>query len=368
MLEDEQLEGSNVDELKVDTAQIDDTDGDDVDVDAEVEKPLESQEDPIEAQVDTEDKSLNENLEEDSEQSEPAVHKITVEDVPEEEEERNIPEDNDEDEDDEDEEEAEEEEDPGFDNGFAENVAEAVADDFDDDFGDFEESQPQSQPVSESPVSETAANTELPNFTVVSQNELSTLSESELRDLIPDPQAGFSDADKEVFLNSDLKTDIEESITPTSAQLWQKLTELHTRLHGAWSGTRVHKNLAVVLGLPLNLDASLPKVVNQALDLPVKSSNEDIEGLQQVPEWALLSQTTSETLERMSSEDLRQHILLVQNAIEQVALLKDSLENKEMDLCGEKNILEGMVESLLVFSQRNQREKIKASISKTLKR
>lgn len=177
------------------------------------------------------------------------------------------------------------------------------------------------------------------------------------------PHVGIKEADDHDSLRA-----ASEAFTPTSAQLWQKLTEVNTQPLGSWNSTRAHKNLAVLLGLPLNLDTSLPKVVSQALDLPVKSSDQEAEGLQNVPEWALLSATSAETLARMTAADLDSHIAKLEVALIDVRNLKDNLENREMDLRGEKNILEGMVESLLVFTQRNQRERIKVKIAKNLRR
>ncbi|GMM52827.1 hypothetical protein DASB73_037900 [Starmerella bacillaris] len=267
----------------------------------------------------------------------------------------------------------------------------------DDEFGDFEE--PEIQPQTH--VEE--VNDQRNSLKVYKSSEISQLSDSQLIDLLPPvmiPNAPFSEhnsplensfsevsnihASNTVTESVSIKSSHTENLNgssevpnteepfpatiSTSDQLWHKLTEIHTQPLRNWNGTRVHKKLAAILGLPINLDAALPKVVPQSLDLPVMNAEQEVEGLQKVPEWALLSCVSSETVVRMSINDLKKHIEELHNALLEVSQLQDNLENREMDLKGEKNILEGMVESLLVFSQRNQRERIKVKLAKNLRR
>lgn len=150
-------------------------------------------------------------------------------------------------------------------------------------------------------------------------------------------------------------------ITPTSQQLWQHLTETTWMPLPKWDGSPIHRQLALCLGVPLNLDKSLPKAVTRKMDLPTQNTA-DMEGMQHVPEWSLLSVVSEEALEHKSEDELHDHIQKLESALRAASDLKESMESKEMDLQGEKNILEGMVESLLVFSQRNQREKLKRKV------
>ena len=121
----------------------------------------------------------------------------------------------------------------------------------------------------------------------------------------------------------------------------------------------MHKQMAVKLGIPQNLDTSLPRSEQRRMTLPIGAGFEEIASLQKVPEWTLLAEVSAAALERMSASELEAHLERVATITSEARALQEHMESREMDLLGEKNILEGMVDSLLVFSQRNQRERLR---------
>lgn len=178
--------------------------------------------------------------------------------------------------------------------------------------------------------------------------ELQNATDEQIRAQLVQPLPISEDDDQETLTNGD---------TATSHQLWQHLTETTWMPLPKWDGSPIHRQLALSLGIPLNLDKSLPKKVTKRLDLPTLNKKED-DGMQHVFEWGLLAEVSNEALNHKSSTEIEEHVKQLEQALQSASELKDSIEAKEMDLLGERNILEGMVESLLVFSQRNQREKL----------
>lgn len=237
-----------------------------------------------------------------------------------------------------------------------------------DDFGDFNEEEPFDGSKNNSEPSSTINNTnndaqestdhETPAINKLSLNhegpkplksgDLYNMTDEQIRAQLVQPPHISDDADQETLKNGD---------TATSHQLWQHLTETTWMPLPKWDGSPIHRQLALSLGVPLNLDKTLPNKVTKRLDLPTLNKKED-DGMQNVFEWGLLSEVSNEALNHKSDTELEEHVGHLEQALRSASELRDSIEAKEMDLLGERNILEGMVESLLVFSQRNQREKL----------
>ena len=149
-------------------------------------------------------------------------------------------------------------------------------------------------------------------------------------------------------------------LTPTSQMLWTQLMETPQATLLDWSCSAIHRLLAVSLGAPLNLDQSLPKAETRKMVLPAQGT-QDQSGLPDtslVPHWRLLSLVSETALASMTPEELSAHTATIKAAIDAAEQLQEELDNFEMGLHGEKEVLEGMVESMLVYAQKNQRDRL----------
>lgn len=209
-------------------------------------------------------------------------------------------------------------------------------DGFDDDFGDFDEA-PTMAPPEQHPYND---------MKPLTAAEIEPGIENKLREIFPRP----SDGESERLLT------LPE--TETSQALWYRLLETPPAYMPRWQGSRIHKKLAVSLGVPLNLDESLPRVERKPMELPSNNEVGDFARLR------LLTHVSGEALDGMQEDELSVHISQLEQAITAAEALRDEAEDQESDLLGEKHVLEGMVESLLAYHQRNERE----ALQKELKR
>lgn len=149
-----------------------------------------------------------------------------------------------------------------------------------------------------------------------------------------------------------------DHLTPTSQMLWEQLMANPQAMLIEWSKSAVHRRLAVALGAPLDLDQSLPKAETRQMALPDKNKTSGLPDSSLLPHWRLLTVVSEQAVQGMSDEELNEHVKTLAATIEAAELLQQEFESVEMSLNGEKEVLEGMVESLLVYAQKNQRTKL----------
>lgn len=212
----------------------------------------------------------------------------------------------------------------------------AGSDDFDDDFGDFDEFEAASPPAAhESPE-------DAPGENLGSDDIVPGVS-AEIRQMLGEaPQKPLEASDKR--------------FTHTAVGLWGELMADPPTTYVDWNKSSLHKRLVRSFQVPLNLDEALPKVQQRHISLETRQG--DKFDMSKMSTWTLLSIVSEQAVEGMSEAELAAHAGAVQQALSDAQTLLDDLECHEMDLQGEKDVLEGMVESLLAYSQKNQREKM----------
>lgn len=212
----------------------------------------------------------------------------------------------------------------------------SVEDSFDDDFGEFDEAPTLHAHESNSP--------DRPK--PLSASDIGPGIENRLREMFPPPPARESEGIPSL------------PHTDTSQALWQHLLETPAAFMPRWQGSRIHKKLAVSLGVPLNLDESLPRIEREPMVLPTNNETGDSARLR------LLTHVSVEALNGMQLPELEAHLRQLEEAVKAAEALQEEAEDQESDLLGEKHVLEGMVESLLAYHQRNERQ----ALQKELKR
>lgn len=145
--------------------------------------------------------------------------------------------------------------------------------------------------------------------------------------------------------------------TSTSQLLWARLVTRPRIVTLDWRRSRIHKKLATFLGLPLDLDQTLPPVQTRRLVLPGTAAS-DLPGEDKIPHWELLTTVRPEALARLNDEELDENTAVLKKAISAAEQLRDVFELKELDLLAEKDVLDGMVESLTVYTQKLDRERL----------
>ncbi|PRT53178.1 hypothetical protein B9G98_00798 [Wickerhamiella sorbophila] len=213
-----------------------------------------------------------------------------------------------------------------------------------DDFGDFDDYEEFDEPEA-SPAAPEASEPEVSSI---------PLPLSSYKDV-----ANPGDRLKEFFkVQQKFVYGTKDHLTPTSQMLWEQLMANPQAMLIEWSKSAVHRRLAVALGAPLDLDQSLPKAETRQMVLPDKNKTSGLPDSSRLPHWRLLTLVSEQAVQGMSDEELNEHINTLKATVEAAELLQQEFESVEMGLNGEKEVLEGMVESLLVYAQKSQRTKL----------